>query len=87
MLTPLDIYQQEFKTVIRGLDPDAVEDFLGRIADDYEHVIKENEELKKQIESMKSRPDAGSQTKAAAISEEEIRETAEELTREAKKTC
>ena len=44
-LTPLDIYQQEFKTVLRGLDPDAVEDFLGRVADDYEHVIKENEEM------------------------------------------
>ena len=44
-ITPLDIYQQEFKRVLRGFDPDEVEDFLERVAEDYEQLIKENASL------------------------------------------
>ena len=53
-ITPLDIYQQEFKRVLRGFDPDEVEDFLERIADDYEQLIKENASLEQKIESLES---------------------------------
>jgi len=53
-ITPLDIYQQEFKRVLRGIDPDEVEEFLERVADDYEQAIKENNSLKERIKAMES---------------------------------
>ncbi|MBD3182908.1 DivIVA domain-containing protein [Candidatus Poribacteria bacterium] len=53
-ITPLDIYQKEFKRAMRGFDPDEVEEFLEAIADDYEQVIKENERLKQLVEKMES---------------------------------
>ena len=40
-ITPLDIYQKEFKRVLRGIDPDEVEEFLETVADDYEKLLKE----------------------------------------------
>lgn len=54
-LTPLDIYQKEFKKVLRGVDPDEVEDFLEKVADDYEQLIHENAALKGQVESLGTR--------------------------------
>jgi len=48
-ITPLDIYQQEFKRVLRGFDPDEVEDFLERVAEDYEQLIKANASLEAKL--------------------------------------
>lgn len=66
-ITPLDIYKREFKRAIRGVDPDDVEEFLGQVANDYEELLNENAELKKQIESLKAQS-IGSNN----INEEEI---------------
>lgn len=81
-ITPLDIYQQEFKRVLRGLDPDEVEDFLERVADDYEELIKENATLKERIESLEAQlGDEGMRGQGS----EEAREEAGDIIREAKK--
>ena len=47
MITPMEIYQREFKRkALNGLDPEDVEDFLFQVAEDMEALIKENAELK-----------------------------------------
>lgn len=84
-ITPLDIYQQEFKRVLRGLDPDEVEDFLERVADDYEQVLRENAALKKQIESMESQSTAGGRIKQTSASRVAIGKDADDTIRDAKK--
>lgn len=90
-ITPLDIYQQEFKRVLRGIDPDEVEDFLERVADDYESLIKENAALKEQIASLSmggraKQPDAPKATgKNANDAIREAKKEADSLIREAKK--
>jgi len=84
-ITPLDIYQQEFKRVLRGLDPDEVEDFLERVADDYEQVLRENAALKKQIESLESQLTAGGRIKQTSASSPASGQSADNLIKEAKK--
>ncbi len=84
-ITPLDIYQQEFKRVLRGLDPDEVEDFLERVADDYEQVLRENAALKKQIESLESQLTAGGRIKQTSASRVAIGKDADDTIRDAKK--
>ncbi len=84
-ITPLDIYQQEFKRVLRGLDPDEVEDFLERVADDYEQVLRENATLKKQIESLESQLTAGGRVRQAGASRAAIGKEADDTIRDAKR--
>ena len=84
-ITPLDIYQQEFKRVIRGIDPDEVEDFLERVADDYEQIIKENVTLKERIEFLEAQLATGGKIEQPQASEAAIREDASNTIREARK--
>lgn len=44
-ITPLSIKRQEFKRNIRGYDPDEVNTFLEIIADEFDQLIKQNDEL------------------------------------------
>jgi len=48
-LTPIDIQNKEFSRSIRGLSPSEVDEFLERIAKDYEEQIKENIGLKEKL--------------------------------------
>ncbi|MGG7163983.1 DivIVA domain-containing protein [Clostridium ihumii] len=48
-LTAMDINNKEFKRVMRGYSPDEVDEFLEKIAEDYEAVYKENATLKEKI--------------------------------------
>ena len=48
-LTPLDIRKQEFKRVMRGLDPDEVEAFLTMVADEFELAIREKNQLNDEL--------------------------------------
>lgn len=41
-ITSMDISSKEFKKVIRGYNPDEVDEFLDKIAEDYEGLYKEN---------------------------------------------
>ncbi len=84
-ITPLDIYQQEFKRVLRGFDPDEVEDFLERIADDYEKLVRENASLKEQIESLEAQLAIDGKTGQADESGMAARQEAGNLIREARK--
>ncbi|HEB84842.1 MAG TPA: DivIVA domain-containing protein [Bacteroidetes bacterium] len=49
-LTPLDIRKQEFGKQMRGYDAEEVRSFLEMVADEYEALLAEREELAKQAE-------------------------------------
>ena len=64
-LTPLDIQQQRFKTRFRGFDIQEVDVFLDQMADTFESLLKQNENLKEdfrrlqlEIQGYKNREDA-----------------------------
>lgn len=56
-LTAMDITSKEFKKVIRGYDTEEVEEFLDKIAEDYEVLFKENSTLKDKILVMNEKLD------------------------------
>lgn len=51
--SPKDIFEQEFKTTMRGFDKKEVDEFLDNVIKDYETYIAEIEELKAEIEHLK----------------------------------
>jgi len=48
-VTPLDLRQQRFKTVMRGYDRGEVQAFLLEVSDDYEHSVRDNERLRQEV--------------------------------------
>lgn len=54
-LTPIDIQNKEFSRSIRGLSPAEVDEFLNRVAKDYEELIKDNIAAKEQIAQLKEK--------------------------------
>lgn len=48
-VTPLDLRQQRFKTVLRGFDRDEVRTFLEDAAEDFEDAIREEERLRQDV--------------------------------------
>lgn len=54
-ITPLSIKRQEFKRNIRGYDPDEVQTFLEIIADEFDQILKQNEELSANITQMQKK--------------------------------
>jgi cell division initiation protein len=48
-VTPLDLRQQRFQTVMRGYDRGEVNAFLAEAADDYEHVSRDNDRLRQEL--------------------------------------
>lgn len=51
--SPKDIFEQEFKTSMRGFDKKEVDEFLDNVIKDYETYIAEIEGLKSEIEQLK----------------------------------
>ena len=49
-VTPLDLRQQRFKTVMRGYDRGEVQAFLLEVADDYENALRENDKLRQEVD-------------------------------------
>ena len=49
MLTPMEIHNHEFKKGFRGYNENEVDDFLDQIVNDYEKVLRENDQLKNQL--------------------------------------
>ncbi len=47
-VSPLDLRQQHFKTVFRGLDPVEVAAFLAAVADDYEQALRDADRLREE---------------------------------------
>ncbi len=54
-LTPLDIHNKEFSRGFRGYNEDEVNDFLDQVLKDYELVLRENKQMKKEIEELNER--------------------------------
>lgn len=55
-MTSMDINNKDFrKSLFRGYNQNDVEDFLERVADDYEAVFKENSSLKEKISILNER--------------------------------
>jgi cell division initiation protein len=48
-VTPLDLRQQRFKTVMRGYDRGEVQAFLLQVADDYENALRETDKLRQDV--------------------------------------
>jgi cell division initiation protein len=48
-VTPLDLRQQRFETVLRGFDRGEVTAFLSEAADDYENALRENDRLRQEL--------------------------------------
>ena len=48
-ITPLDIQKHRFRTKLRGYDPDEVRTFLVSFAEQYEMVVRENNQLREQV--------------------------------------
>ncbi|WP_052807430.1 DivIVA domain-containing protein [Risungbinella massiliensis] len=51
-LTPMEIFEKDFKTAMRGYDKEEVNEFLDRIIQSYEDIIQENERLKDELSAM-----------------------------------
>ncbi|WP_067922105.1 MULTISPECIES: DivIVA domain-containing protein [Alicyclobacillus] len=54
-LSPLDIHNKEFSRSFRGYDEDEVDDFLERVMQDYELLIRQNKELEERIADLNDR--------------------------------
>lgn len=85
-LTPLDIYNKEFKRSLRGYNEDEVNEFLDEVVREYEALIREHDELKEglsglneRVESYRKMEDTLKNTLVLAES------TAEEVKRNAQK--
>ena len=48
-VTPLDLRQQRFQTVMRGYDRGEVQAFLLEVSDDYENALRENDKLRQEV--------------------------------------
>jgi DivIVA domain-containing protein len=51
-LTPMDIFNKDFKHVLRGYDIEEVNEFLDHVIQNYEDVLEENEQLKEQMKQL-----------------------------------
>ena len=49
MLTPIEIENKEFKKGIRGYREEEVDEFLDAVKEDYEHLCRENSDLKEKV--------------------------------------
>lgn len=54
-ITPMDIEQQQFGRSFRGYNEEEVDNFLDRIAKDYEEILNENIKNKEELEKLQSR--------------------------------
>jgi cell division initiation protein len=53
-VTPLDLRQQRFNTVIRGYDRGEVNAFLAEAAEDYENALRENDRLRQELSKVEA---------------------------------
>ncbi|MBQ7454396.1 MAG: DivIVA domain-containing protein [Selenomonadaceae bacterium] len=51
MLTPMDIHDHQFKKSFRGYSENEVDDFLDKVVEDFEKLLRENERLKNMVNS------------------------------------
>ena len=56
-ITPIDIQQQKFKIRFRGFDIREVDSFLETVAEAYEKIFRENEEIKENLKQLEKEVD------------------------------
>lgn len=56
-LTPLDIRRQEFKRVVRGIDPEEVSVFLDMVAGEFERILRESKAMSEERDELKRKVD------------------------------
>jgi cell division initiation protein len=56
-LTPMEINNKEFKKVLRGYNPEEVDEFLDKITEDYEEIFRENKILKEKLSNINDKVD------------------------------
>jgi cell division initiation protein len=54
-LTPLDIRKQPFRKTLRGFDPEQVNGFLVQVAEEFEKIVKQNNDLLTQLKMSEKR--------------------------------
>lgn len=54
-VSPLDLRQQRFNTVLRGFDKVEVTSFLAAVADDYEQALRETDRLRQEMMRMETK--------------------------------
>jgi len=52
-ITPMDIFNKDFRTAMRGYDKNEVDQFLDLVLQSYEEVLEENEKLKEEVRQLK----------------------------------
>lgn len=57
-ITPLDIRKQPFRKTMMGFDRDEVNSFLEMVANEFEQIIKQNDELSTNVKLLQERIDA-----------------------------
>ncbi len=55
MLTPVDLENIFFRRGVRGYRVDEVQEFMNRITQDYEHLYRENINLREQLDNLNSK--------------------------------
>jgi cell division initiation protein len=55
MITPVDLETIVFKRGLRGYNVREVQDFMTRITADYEHIYRENRDLKEQVDALNTK--------------------------------
>ena len=53
-VSPLDLRQQRFRTVMRGFDKVEVASFLTAVADDYEQALREADRMRQDVTRMEA---------------------------------
>lgn len=53
-VTPLDLRQQRFNTVMRGYDRGEVTAFLNEVADDYENALRDADRLRQEVAKLEA---------------------------------
>lgn len=61
-LTPMEIFNKDFKQSMRGYDVNEVNEFLDLVIRNYEEILKENEYLKEQLTTSKKQNTARQKT-------------------------
>lgn len=56
-ITPLEVQNHHFSRRFSGLDPEEVASFLKMVADDYQEMVRENQQLKDSVGQLEKRND------------------------------
>ena len=85
-ITPLDIQNKEFERSFRGYDIEDVDDFLDQVSNDLEAMIRENLDLKEQVDQLVEKNKSYNKLEATMHSAIVVaQETADEVKQSAKR--